>query len=70
VSYVDNDPIVLTHVKALPATNGSTAVIEGDVRRPVAILDRAVDSDLIDLAEPVALLLFALLHFLPDEDDP
>ncbi|WP_433185657.1 SAM-dependent methyltransferase [Actinoallomurus sp. CA-150999] len=70
VVYVDNDPIVLTHAEALLATNGHTTVIEGDVREPAIILDRAMGSGLIDLAEPAAVLMIALLHFVTDEDDP
>lgn len=69
VVYVDHDPIVLVHARAL-LTDTSTTVVGGDVRDPARILaDRAV-SDHLDLGRPVAVLLVALLHFLMPTDHP
>nr|WP_191910096.1 SAM-dependent methyltransferase [Microbispora cellulosiformans] len=70
VVYVDNDPIVLVHGRALLATNGSTTVIEADVRDPESILNHPAVNDLIDFTQPVALLLFAILHHVNDHEDP
>jgi hypothetical protein len=70
VVYVDNDPIVLVHGRALLATNGSTTVVEADIRDPEAILRHPGVRSLIDFDQPVALLLFAILHHVNDHEDP
>ena len=70
VVYVDNDPIVGAHAEALLTEVGHTAFVLGDVRRPDTILDHPYVASLIDFDEPVALLLVALMHFVPDADDP
>jgi SAM-dependent methyltransferase len=70
VIYVDNDPIVLAHARALLADNSNTTVIQADIRRPEEILDSPVVHDFIDLSRPVGLLLFAILHHLNDDEDP
>ncbi|MGH3329274.1 MAG: SAM-dependent methyltransferase [Streptomycetales bacterium] len=67
---VDNDPIVLSHHRALIATDSGVGTVEGDVRRPDEVLGHPDLTTLIDLNRPVAVLLVALLHFVPDEDDP
>jgi hypothetical protein len=71
VVYVDNDPIVLAHARALTTSDpeGATAYIDADLRRPATILDHPA-LDLLDLERPVALLLIAVLHFLTPDDDP
>jgi SAM-dependent methyltransferase len=68
--YVDNDPVVLVHANALLAGDARTAVVAGDVRDPAGILRDAEATGLLDFARPVCLLLVAILHFLPDADDP
>ncbi|MFD9129513.1 SAM-dependent methyltransferase [Kitasatospora sp. NPDC059571] len=72
VVYVDNDPIVLTHARALMAGTGlgRTAVLRADLRDPTAVLAAPEVAELLDLDRPVALVLGAVLHFLPDEDEP
>ncbi|MBX6383177.1 MAG: SAM-dependent methyltransferase [Microbispora sp.] len=70
VVYVDNDPIVLVHGRALLARNGSTTVIEADIRTPEAIIDNPAVSALIDFEQPVGLLLFGILHHLNDDEEP
>jgi hypothetical protein len=72
VVYVDNDPIVLAHAKALLAgtSEGRTAYIEADLREPGKILAHPATRDVLDFHQPIALMLVAILHFLPDEDDP
>jgi SAM-dependent methyltransferase len=69
VVYVDNDPLVLVHARALltSAPEGRTAYIDADVRRPAAILGAAELSDTLDLGRPVAVLLIAVLHLVTDD---
>jgi O-methyltransferase involved in polyketide biosynthesis len=67
VTYVDNDPIVITHLRALLAQgNPGVSVVDGDVRDAAAILDR-VGADL-DLSAPVCLVVGYLLHFFTAGD--
>jgi SAM-dependent methyltransferase len=72
VVYVDNDPIVLAHARALlrgsPA--GATAYIDADLRSPQRILADPALRRALDLGQPVAVMLIAILHFLPDSDQP
>ncbi|MFJ4184786.1 SAM-dependent methyltransferase [Kitasatospora sp. NPDC089509] len=67
VVYIDNDPIVLAHGRALLADNHSTTVLTGDLRDLDELLDRPALRELIDLSRPVAVLLVAVLHFLDDD---
>src|SRR5690606_12241830 len=67
VVYVDNDPIVLVHARALLADEKRVVAVEGDLRRPESILDNPQVTKHIDLGQPVGLLLVAVLHFIPDE---
>ena len=70
VVYVDNDPQVLSHARALLASapGGTCAYIDADVRDPGAVLDQAAQT--LDFTRPAAVLLLAILHFIPDADDP
>src|ERR1700753_2518458 len=72
VVYADNDPIVLAHARALLASGprGVIAYPGGGVRRPETTLANPVVRDTLDFDTPIALMLVAVLHFLPDEDDP
>jgi len=72
VVYADNDPIVLTHARALlrSSPEGRTAYIHADVREPESILDAAALHDTLDMNQPVALSLNAVMHFVPDESKP
>jgi SAM-dependent methyltransferase len=70
VVYVDNDPIVLAHGRALLAKNATTTVITADVREPEKILDHPDLLALIDFSRPVAVLSVALFHFISDHEDP
>ena len=69
VVYVDNDPIVLVHGRALLADNRQTTVIQGDLHDPDAILNDPKLTAHLDLDRPMAVLLVAILHFIPDEDE-
>ncbi|MFJ2031754.1 SAM-dependent methyltransferase [Streptosporangium sp. NPDC087985] len=70
VVYVDNDPIVLVHGRALLAKNDTTTVVQADIRRPQEIVDHPDLRRLVDFSQPVALLLFSILHHLNDDEDP
>jgi hypothetical protein len=72
VVYVDNDPLVHTHARALlsSAPGGRTAYIQADARQPEAILSHPVTQEVLDFGQPIALILAAVLHFIPDEDKP
>lgn len=65
---VANDPVVLNHQRATAA--GDYTVIEGDIRRPWKILAHPTLNAMIDLSRPVAVLCAAVLHFIPDAEDP
>ncbi|MFJ2030836.1 SAM-dependent methyltransferase [Streptosporangium sp. NPDC087985] len=69
VVYVDNDPIVLAHARALLTDNPDTIVVHGDVNAPEAILDDPEVRRHLDLSQPVAVLMLAILHFVPDDKD-
>lgn len=70
VAYVDNDPVVLAHSRALlnSSAEGVTAYVEADVRTPEKILNDPEVLATLDFSKPVALLMIALLHFIPDEE--
>jgi hypothetical protein len=70
VVYVDCDPIVGSHIRALSFQDKSVAFVEGDIRFPQEILTDKVLTNLINLSEPVAILCVAVLHFIPDKDNP
>ncbi|WP_432991157.1 SAM-dependent methyltransferase [Dactylosporangium sp. CA-233914] len=72
VVYVDNDPIVLTHARALltSAPGGMNAYIDGDLRDPGAILSHPDLATTLDMSEPIALLLVAVLHFIREDEHP
>jgi SAM-dependent methyltransferase len=70
IVYVDNDPMVLTHARALLASSpqGRCSYIDADIRGPEKILAGA--GDVLDFTRPVAVVLMAVLQFVPDEDKP
>jgi SAM-dependent methyltransferase len=70
VVYVDSDPVVLAHGRALLGGLSNVEVIQGDLRKPAAIMADPRLRQIIDLDRPVAVLLLAILHFIPDSDDP
>jgi SAM-dependent methyltransferase len=70
IAYVDNDPVVLAHARALLATDEQTAVVRADLREPDSIFDRIGALGLLDLTKPFAVLLSAVVHHLSDRDDP
>ena len=70
IVYVDNDPIVLTHARALLTSDpaGATNYIDADLREPEQILAGA--AQVLDYGRPVAVMLMAILQHLHEEDDP
>ena len=70
VVYVDNDPIVLAHARALLASDplGATAYLDADLCDTSAILAQSART--LDFSQPVALMLIGVLHCVPDSDDP
>jgi S-adenosyl methyltransferase len=70
VVYVDNDDVAVAHSRLLLEGNPDTAVILADLRDPQRILEHPETRRLIDFTQPVALLLAAVLHFIPESDDP
>ncbi|WP_236539169.1 SAM-dependent methyltransferase [Spiractinospora alimapuensis] len=69
VVYVDNDPIVFAHGRALLAKDASTAFIQADIGDTEAILNAAETKELIDLSRPVAVLMLSILHYVPDDSE-
>jgi SAM-dependent methyltransferase len=70
VVYVDNDPVVLAHARALLAVDEQTAVVTADLRRPEALFEQVAALGLLDLDAPFAVLLSGVVHHLSDDDDP
>ncbi|MEU6712292.1 SAM-dependent methyltransferase [Nonomuraea sp. NPDC046802] len=70
VVYVDNDPVVATHGRALLADPNRVAMVLGDVRRPEEVLADPEVRALLDFNRPVAVLMMFILHLISDEDNP
>jgi hypothetical protein len=70
IVYVDNDPVVLTHARALLTScpEGATAYLDADMCQPETILRSAAHT--LDFGQPVAVVLVAVLHHVPDAQDP
>jgi len=70
VVYVDNDPIVLAHARALltSSAEGATAFLDADLRKPEPILAEAART--LDFTQPVAVVMVGVLHLVPDADQP
>lgn len=70
VVYVDIDPIVLAHGRAILADNPNTTVVTADLREPHEVLDHPEVRGLIDFERPVCVMLVGILHHLSDAEDP
>ncbi len=70
IVYVDNDPVVLSHARALltSSPHGAVAYLDADVREPEEILRAAAGT--LDFDQPVALMMLMILHMIPDEAQP
>ncbi|MFC0862745.1 SAM-dependent methyltransferase [Sphaerimonospora cavernae] len=64
--YVDNDPVVCVHGRAILASSPGAAMVQADLSRPKELVAAVAESGLIDWSRPVGVLMVALLHFLPD----
>jgi SAM-dependent methyltransferase len=70
VAYVDNDPIVLAHGRALLAENDSTIVVTADLLQPAEVMSKLEISGFFDFRRPIGLILNAVIHHVLDEEDP
>ena len=70
VVYVDNDPVVLTHGRAILGGAEHVHIVQADARHPEEILKNPEVRERLDFAKPVAILLVAIVHFLQETDDP
>ena len=70
VVYADNDPVVLSHARALLADDVATVVVAGDLREPKALLDTQEVRAHLDFGQPVGLLLCGILHHILDSENP
>ncbi|UFS98080.1 SAM-dependent methyltransferase [Nocardia huaxiensis] len=70
IVYLDNDPFVAPHGRALLAVDNNIAMLEADAREPQKIFDEPEVQRLIDFDQPVALLFSAVLSFVEDDEDP
>ena len=70
VVYVDSDSVAVAHTAALLGGIENAGVVYADLRDPAAVLSSPVIARTLDLSRPVAVLMIAVLHFVPDEDDP
>ncbi|MEY9931147.1 hypothetical protein ABH926_005794 [Catenulispora sp. GP43] len=70
VVYIDLDPVAIAHARALLADNATAHAALADLREPAAVLEHPLVRDAIDWSEPVAVLLFSVLHFIPDSGRP
>jgi SAM-dependent methyltransferase len=70
VAYVDNEEVAVAHSQLILQDNARATVVQADVRSPDAVLDAPEIRRLLDFDQPIAVLMLALLHFIPDTDDP
>ncbi len=68
VAYVDSDPVVCSHAQALLADDQRTIAIRADIREPAGLITHPALRKLIDLDQPVAILLLTVLHSIPDDE--
>ncbi|WP_320067127.1 SAM-dependent methyltransferase [Micromonospora sp. RTGN7] len=70
VVYVDVDPVAVAHSREILSGNDRATVIQEDLRRPERILAHPEVTGMLDLSQPVAVMIVAVLHFVPDADRP
>lgn len=70
VVYIDIDPIVLAHGRAILANDENTRVVTADIREPRTVLEHPETTQLLDFDKPVCVMLCGILHHLADEEDP
>jgi hypothetical protein len=70
VVYVDRDPVVISHTRAILPCDERTAVVEGDILHPEEIVANCHVRRIVDFDEPMAIMIFGALHYIPHCDDP
>ena len=70
VAYVDIDPIAVAHSRRILAGDDRVAVVQADLREPDRVRSDPDLRRVLDVDQPIAVLMIALLHFIPDTDDP
>ena len=70
VAYVDNDPLVMAHARAMLTDSDSVIAVQGDARHPFDFIGYGAVRELIDFSRPVGVLFAAVLHFVTDDEDP
>ncbi|HEX3787105.1 MAG TPA: SAM-dependent methyltransferase [Pseudonocardiaceae bacterium] len=70
IAYVDYEPVAVAHARRLLAEDDRVTITNADIRRPQDVLAAPGVAGLLDFSRPVAVLALAILHFLPDTDDP
>lgn len=70
VVYVDNEPVAVAHARHLLTGTDNAAIVHADLRDVDAVLGAPDTCRLLDFTRPVGLLMVAILHFVPDADDP
>jgi hypothetical protein len=70
VAYLDYDPIVVSHGRALLTKSPQAVVAQADLRQPEALLSHPSVRAHLDFDQPIAVLILAVLHFVSDADDP
>jgi SAM-dependent methyltransferase len=70
VVYVDNDPVVVSHARALLAKNPGVSIVEADLRRPEEVLELARSVGQLDFSQPLAVLAVSIVHMITRHEDP
>jgi hypothetical protein len=70
VVYVDYDPVVIVHARAMLSPSERVHILKADLRRPDEILQSPAVREDLDLSQPVAVIVTALFHFITDQDEP
>jgi hypothetical protein len=70
VMYVDNEPVAVAHSEMILRDNELATVIHADLQHPATVLSHPRTQHLFDFTQPIAVLMCAVLHFIPDEADP
>jgi hypothetical protein len=70
VVYIDNEPIAVAHGQRILADTPGAAIVQADVREPAAIFGDPRVTGLLDLSQPVGVLMGGVLVFIPDDEDP
>jgi hypothetical protein len=69
-AYVDYDRVAVLQAEAILNDGGLVTVIEGDIRNPADVTAKVTRTRLIDFRQPVGVLMFAILHFITDDEKP